>query len=55
MTWQFSDTLKATASTSADADVTIKGIAIDNRTVEAGDLFVAINGVHHDGRHDGRH
>ena len=51
MTWQFSDILKATASTSADADVTIKGIAIDNRTVEAGDLFVAINGVHHDG-HD---
>ncbi len=40
----------AMASRFSDSDVVVKGIAIDSRRVQPGDLFLAIPGERHDGR-----
>jgi len=50
-TWNASDVLQATGGrlVYGDDEIRFQGISIDSRTINAGDLFVAIAGQKHDG------
>ncbi|MEH6403050.1 MAG: UDP-N-acetylmuramoylalanyl-D-glutamyl-2,6-diaminopimelate--D-alanyl-D-alanine ligase [Sneathiella sp.] len=47
--WIGSDVVVATDGTCANSNWIATGVAIDSRTVENGDLFIAISGPNHDG------
>jgi UDP-N-acetylmuramoyl-tripeptide--D-alanyl-D-alanine ligase len=47
--WTADEILDATKGKCSRADWTVDGVAIDNRTIEAGDLFIAIKGPNDDG------
>ncbi|MDR3498158.1 MAG: UDP-N-acetylmuramoylalanyl-D-glutamyl-2,6-diaminopimelate--D-alanyl-D-alanine ligase [Parvibaculum sp.] len=47
--WTRSEVIAATQGKAEGADWTARGVSIDSRTLESGDLFVAIKGEHSDG------
>ncbi len=47
--WTAEDIIRATSGVCAEIDWSINGIAIDNRAVSPGDLFIAIVGPNNDG------
>jgi UDP-N-acetylmuramoyl-tripeptide--D-alanyl-D-alanine ligase len=47
--WMRSEVIAATQGKAEGADWTARGVSIDSRTLESGDLFVAIKGEHSDG------
>ena len=47
--WTRAEVLAATGGKAEGADWTAKGVSIDSRTLEPGDLFVAIKGENTDG------
>ena len=47
--WTVGDVLKATHGEAVGTPRDISGVSIDTRTLQAGDLFVALHGDHNDG------